>query len=100
MPFSLRSSLATASNCFWRPGTGSVWPRWVIQPVPVYSQYMSISPDSSALRAAAVPARPVWSLTVVVVLDVLRADLPAGSLVVVKQQDVALSGTPYLLLHV
>src|SRR5215208_6836026 len=64
MPFSLRSSLATASNCFWRPGMGFVWPRWVIQPVPVYSQYMSISPDSRALRAATVPARPVWSLTV------------------------------------
>src|SRR5215204_1802193 len=63
MLFSLRSSFATASNCFWRPGMGSVWPRWVIQPVPVYSQYMSISPDSSALRAATVPARPVWSLT-------------------------------------
>src|SRR5215203_3541532 len=43
---------------------GFVWPRWVIQPVPVYSQYMSISPDSSALRAATVPAKPVWSLTV------------------------------------
>src|SRR5215204_866398 len=63
MPFFLRSSLATAWNCFWRPGIGFVWPRWVIQPVPVYSQYMSISPDSSALRAATVPARPVWSLT-------------------------------------
>src|SRR5829696_1871160 len=43
---------------------GFVWPRWVIQPVPVYSQYMSISPDSSALRAATVPARPIWSFTV------------------------------------
>src|SRR5215208_1582707 len=64
MPFSLRSSLAPASNCFWRPGMGFVWPRWVIQPVPVYSQYMSISPDSSALRAATDPARPIWSFTV------------------------------------
>ena len=64
MPFSLRSSLATASYCFWRSGIGFVWPRWVIQPVPVYSQYMSISPDSSAFRAATVPARPVWSFTV------------------------------------
>src|SRR4051794_13634573 len=43
---------------------GFVWPRWVIQPVPVYSQYMSMSPDSSAFRAATVPARPVWSFTV------------------------------------
>src|SRR5918995_1275715 len=43
---------------------GFVWPRWVIQPVPVYSQYMSISPDSSAFRAATDPARPVWSFTV------------------------------------
>src|SRR5215208_3517813 len=43
---------------------GFVWPRWVIQPVPVYSQYMSISPDSSAFRAATVPARPIWSFTV------------------------------------
>src|SRR3712207_1818228 len=36
----------------------------MIQPVPVYSQYMSISPDSSALRAATVPASPIWSFTV------------------------------------
>src|SRR5829696_7427933 len=43
---------------------GFVWPRWVIQPVPVYSQYMSISPDSSAFRAATDPARPIWSFTV------------------------------------
>src|SRR5918995_851510 len=43
---------------------GFVWPRWVIQLVPVYSQYMSISPDSSAFRAATVPARPIWSFTV------------------------------------
>ena len=36
----------------------------MIQPVPVYSQYMSISPDSSAFRAATDPARPIWSFTV------------------------------------
>src|SRR5215218_8115962 len=64
MSFSLRSSLATASNCFCRSGMGFVCPRWVIQPVPVYSQYMSISPDSNAFRAATVPARPIWSFTV------------------------------------
>src|SRR5829696_1522690 len=64
MSFFLRSSLATASYCLWLLGIGLVCCRWVIQPVPVYSQYMSISPDSNALRAATVPARPVWSFTV------------------------------------
>src|SRR5918993_1962455 len=43
---------------------GFVCPRWVIQLVPVYSQYMSISPDSRAFLAATVPARPIWSFTV------------------------------------
>jgi hypothetical protein len=31
------------------------------QPVPVYSQYMSMSPDSSAARTVSVPVSPVWS---------------------------------------
>ena len=42
---------------------GSSWPRWTVQPVPLYSMYMSISPDSSASRATAVPPRLTLSST-------------------------------------
>jgi hypothetical protein len=66
----------------------------------VYSQYMSISPDSSALRAATVPARPIWSFTVAPAAsracrgigpkrsDVFGASRPERALRVLGRRDV------------
>src|SRR5919198_1979626 len=62
MPF-LASASLTASYCLVASGTGLVFFRKVIQPVPVYSQYRSILPLVRALRTTGEPTRPVWSFT-------------------------------------
>src|SRR5680860_1767329 len=66
MSFCSRSCLATASNSSWLSAGASAvsLPRISVHPVPVYSQYMSISSDSSALRTFVVPVIPVSSCTV------------------------------------
>src|SRR5918997_572794 len=62
MLFFSRSRSRTVS--YAGSGMPPVSPRMLIQPVPRYSQYMSISPDSIAVRTASEPASPIWSLTV------------------------------------
>src|SRR3954471_7561344 len=61
--FFSRSSFATASYWAFSSGIGSVCFRCVIHPVPVYSQYMSISPLSRASRATLVLVSAVLSFT-------------------------------------
>src|ERR1700712_1169331 len=59
--FFARSSFATASYCACSSGIGVVCLRCVTHPVPVYSQYMSISPLSRDSRATLVLVSPVLS---------------------------------------
>ena len=61
MPFPL-SACETDSYCLSASEVGS-WSRWTICAVPVYSQYMSMSPEVSAWRAASLPSSPVSSRT-------------------------------------
>ena len=63
IPFAA-SACFTASNWACSPATGSVLPSGPSHAVPVYSQYMSISPDCSAPRTTGVPTRFVRSSTV------------------------------------
>src|SRR5262249_59260948 len=60
----VRSSCATASYCLAGSLIGSVCLKWLIQAVPVYSQYMSMLPEVNAARTTLLPCSPHFSLTV------------------------------------